>query len=475
MTLLTILHTNDLHGRVHQLPRITTISRQVRAEVEANGGFCVLWDIGDAEDPTLFESRMTKGSAMLSMLRAAGYDQAVLGNATPIRYGPQAVQGLADAFGQPLLCANMLDPDRGEPIPGLVPYTILSFGKSKIGVIGMTAAMQGYSFFPVRMLDPVRILPEWIAQVRSLGARTVLLLSHLGSDVDRQVAAQVSGLAAIIGGHDHKSFNPPLVVNETIIAQAGEYGECLGRLDLDIDLESGKVTHHRGSLIPLDDGINPAMDVQWAIEKERGRVSLLIHREIGVLADPVDWAEDRQCAAGCLLADAILDRVKDAEVAIVLAGHWNSGLEAGPVSIGRLYDAVRSTANPARVELTGEQILRFLVEGHKPENASRRPRPLRGVAHGLPHVAGMRVEPDPASLGLPGVWVGGERLQPGRTYVVATTDLELSQEVVGYLDIPESDYDLEVPVIVPEILAEYIARNSPLSVSGAQRITFPQS
>ena len=43
------------------------------------------------------------------------------------------------------------------------------------------------------------------------------------------------GIDLIIGAHDHVELNPPLVVNGTIIAQAGDYGRYLGRLDLEID------------------------------------------------------------------------------------------------------------------------------------------------------------------------------------------------------------------------------------------------
>ena len=44
---LTILHTNDLHGRVPQLTRIAALVRQIRREVEAAGGYCLYVDAGD--------------------------------------------------------------------------------------------------------------------------------------------------------------------------------------------------------------------------------------------------------------------------------------------------------------------------------------------------------------------------------------------------------------------------------------------
>ena len=74
MTRLTILHTNDVHGRVGQLSRVAALARHIRREVEAEGGHCLLLDGGDAEDTILLESSVTKGSAVMALLRAAGYD-----------------------------------------------------------------------------------------------------------------------------------------------------------------------------------------------------------------------------------------------------------------------------------------------------------------------------------------------------------------------------------------------------------------
>ena len=83
MTRLTILHTNDLHGRVEQVFRIAALARQIRQEVEAGAGHCTLWDAGDAEDTILYESSMTKSRAVMALLRGAGYELEALGNATP--------------------------------------------------------------------------------------------------------------------------------------------------------------------------------------------------------------------------------------------------------------------------------------------------------------------------------------------------------------------------------------------------------
>ena len=470
MIQLTILHINDLHGRVEQLRRIASLVRAIRNEVLAAGGYCLFLDAGDVEDTALLESSLTKGSAMQAILRGAGCDWAALGNAIPMRYGPQAVADLGKYFGRPLLCANMLNP-HGQLLAGLQPYAMERIGELKIGLIGLTAPNEAYqTFFQLEVCDPLVILPGLVQQVRLEGAQTVILASHLGSPVDREVAEKMRGIDVIVGGHDHVKISPPQVVNDTIIVQAGDFGQYLGRLDLTLDPEMGKVVQHTGELIAVGEDIPGDPAAQAAMEAQRGRVEQMMQHPIGCLNDPIELATEQECGAGNLLADALFERMEGSQVALVLAGHWTDGLEAGPLTQGRLYAANRSTANPARARLSGEQIKRFLAEALKLENARRSLHALRGGAVGMPHVAGMRVRYDPQNLEKLEVWVGDEPLQPEQTYRVASTDMEFA-DFIGYLPLPMREIEFEVPTIMPEVLEDYIARHSPLDRPAENRIT----
>jgi 5'-nucleotidase len=454
MTRLTILHTNDLHARIQQLPRIAALAKTIRREVEAAGGHCVLWDAGDAEDTTLFESSMTKGSAMMAMLHGAGYELEALGNASPPRYGPQCVAALAEKFGRPLLCANLMDSHTHELVAGLRPYVMLNFGDLKVGVIGLTDPIPAYQLFKLIAPAPAEMLPALIEEVREQGAQTIILLSHLSSTKDRAVAEQTGGVDVIIGAHDHKEICPPLIVNHTLIAQAGDFGRYLGRLNLDLDPATGRILQHYGELIPITDEMPIDLTTEAAIEAERERVRQLTSRVIGMAEQPVEVAHDRACAAGQLLADALLDRMHG-DIALALSGQWTSPLEAGPITIRDLFAACRSTANPGLASLTGEQILHFLQTAVQPENARRSPQGMRGVPIGWPNVAGLRVTYDAASNKIIEAQAGAEPLQLERVYRVASTDMELS-DYIGYLNLPDDQIEYELPTIMPEVLQDYI-------------------
>jgi 2',3'-cyclic-nucleotide 2'-phosphodiesterase (5'-nucleotidase family) len=148
----------------------------------------------------------------------------------------------------------VIDPATGQLVKGLEPYTLQTCGDITLGIIGLTAVMRNYAtFFKLHLREPAVILPDLITEVRDHGAQTIVLLSHLGSKQDIALAEQIEGLDVIIGAHDHVELSPPLVVNRTIIAQAGDFGRFLGRLDLELDSYTGKVCTIR-ACVPIIDG-----------------------------------------------------------------------------------------------------------------------------------------------------------------------------------------------------------------------------
>lgn len=468
---LTLLHTNDLHGRIQQLARIVTLMKQIRSEVTHAEGICFYVDCGDSEDTAQLESCLTRGASMHALMKAAECDLAALGNAIPIRYGPQAVENLAQAYGKPLLCANLCEKN-GDLINGVEPFTIVEKNGIKFGFIGITAPMRAYgTIFGLDPKDPEELLPQIIEQVHALGAQTVILLSHFASKNDIPLAEKVSGMDVIISGHDHQQISPPLEVNETIIVEAGQFGEMLGRLDLIIDEVTGKVIESRGELIPITDEIDQDQEFLKAVAFQEEQVDELMSVKIGEILQPIESFSDRECASGNLLADALLEYVDGAQLAFVINGHWTNGLAAGTVTQRDLYTANRSAGNPARIKLNGQQIQNFLTEALKTENIERKLHPLRGKECGWPHVAGMIVMIDSNHQDKVEIQVNGRTIQPDEELVVAASDMEFS-EVLGYLPIDDEEIEYEVPTILPEVVEAYLKKHTPLRSETNNRIRF---
>ncbi len=114
--------------------------------------------------------------------------------------------------------AEAYDEDNGYAFK---PYTIKEMGDKRVAVIG-----QAFPYTPIA--NPGRFIPDWTfgIQAEELQELTdsiresekpdaVILLSHNGMDVDLKLAATVSGIDAIMGGHTHDGIPQPIVIENS--------------------------------------------------------------------------------------------------------------------------------------------------------------------------------------------------------------------------------------------------------------------
>ena len=136
---LSIFHTNDMHGRLEAMARLSAFARRLRAEAEAQGRRVLLWDAGDAADRRVRFCSISKGAAFSPILNAMGYTLQTMGNAISLPYGPQAMAAVAARANFPVLAANCRDGD--GPLPeGLQEYALIPLPRGlTMGVIGLTA------------------------------------------------------------------------------------------------------------------------------------------------------------------------------------------------------------------------------------------------------------------------------------------------------------------------------------------------
>jgi 2',3'-cyclic-nucleotide 2'-phosphodiesterase (5'-nucleotidase family)/protein-S-isoprenylcysteine O-methyltransferase Ste14 len=448
---LVILHTNDIHGRAEGLARAATLVEHIRSE---SGGAPVLYfDLGDSEDTSNRLSNLTKGVSMHRLLSAAGCDAVAVGNAALPRYGPQVLKEQAGASRYPHLLANLLMPD-GSHVPGTQPAALLDLGALRLGLIGVTNPQEGYAtFFKLRALPAPPLIRDLSAGLRKQGAGAIALLSHMGLEGDRELAAELQDeVALILGAHSHSLLPEGERVGRVLIAQAGEYAEHVGRIDLAWDGEQLSVT--RIAVLPVGDTTPPSARVLSEVAAIEHEVEQFLDEVIGELAEPLDYASDRECGVAHLMAEALRQRM-DAEIGAAVAGQAFTGpLPAGPLRRITLWDICPSTANPGVATLTGAQLAEMIRRGRDLQRAAERPHMLRGQARGLMHLSGATVSGEQALI-------DGQPLDPVRAYRVASTDYEL-EPTFGYVD---ADWHLnpqyELPIILREVLAEYLAARRP--------------
>ena len=166
--------------------------------------------------------RALKAELLLAAQAQLGLDALTPGDGD-LAFGLDFLVDGAQKHGLPYLSANLarLDDTLVFPATKVVEHGSLTIGLT--GVMGSDLGVTG-----VKVLDPLPALKGAVAELRAQDVDLVVVLSHLGSRGDTDLAKQVPGVDIVFGGHDRKHMEAPTVVGQTAIFQAGSRGKHVG-------------------------------------------------------------------------------------------------------------------------------------------------------------------------------------------------------------------------------------------------------
>ena len=241
---LSILHTNDLHGRFEgnntAYHAFAQQARQFVEKIRQEQAHVLLLDAGDVLNPS-----NSKGEE-LAWMKGMGYDAFALGNHDFDR-GMQDLSSQLSRNPIPALAANYQL--AGTPLAKLVkPYHIVEKAGQRIGIMGLgvnpEASIPQLLREGLVYTDPLTTANQVAAELKEKHAcNLVICLSHLGYHYkdeqvsDLKLAPQSRNIDIIIGGHTHTFLPEPIVVNNldgkpVLINHAGWGGLLMGRIDL---------------------------------------------------------------------------------------------------------------------------------------------------------------------------------------------------------------------------------------------------
>ncbi len=328
------------YGRIGGLDRLATAVKAVRA---ARGAERVLFlDGGDTWQGSLTSNR-THGQDMVDCMRLLKPD-AMTGH-WEFTYGEARVKELIDALGFPFLALNIRDTEWNEA--AFPAYKMFEKGGVKVAVLG-----QAFPYTPVA--NPRWMMPKWtfgireedvranVEKARREGAQLVVLLSHNGFDVDRQLASRVSGIDVILTGHTHDALPEAIRVGKTLLVASGSHGKFLSRLDLDV--RGGEVKDFRYRLIPLfADAIAADAEMSAAIEKVRAPFKAELSRVVGHTESLLYRRGNFNGSFDDLICAAIL-KERDAEIALSPGFRWGTSVLPGePITVEDIHNATAIT------------------------------------------------------------------------------------------------------------------------------------
>ena len=253
---LTILHINDHHSTLESksktlklsaggaaaadvavdaggFPRVTA----AMAELAAKSPHVLKLHAGDALTGTLYFNRAgADGEADAAMINTVCFDAFTLGN-HEFDKGDTGLKGFLDLLRKgtcktPILSANVqfgpasaLNATRS---PGyVIPSTVVERDGQKIGIVGLTIAQKTKaSSSPdadTTFQDETVAAQREIDALRAKGIDKVIVLSHIGYEYDKQVAARLSGVDVVVGGDSHTLLGPNTLTTTGVGSPAGAY------------------------------------------------------------------------------------------------------------------------------------------------------------------------------------------------------------------------------------------------------------
>ena len=409
----TILFTHDLHS--HFLPitdengnscggyarLMTVINEQKEKHPDA-----ILVDGGDFSMGSLFQTAYKTSALELKMMGAMGYDVTTFGNhefdylpsglismLNAAKSGGEYVPQIVDANYLPAVkCDNLSDPAaymQALKDYGVKDFTIIERNGIYFAVFGIF----GYDADDCApnsgmvLADPIETAQKTVnaavGECKALYGKepVVVCLSHCGTDdgegEDYELAKAVEGIDVIISGHTHTTLSEPVIVNNTVIASAGDYGRYLGVINLSFS-EDGTSSLDSYELIPVNNTVEEDEEIALLVESckadvERDYLSRYNMTFDKVLVnnryrfDTVDevYATQHESTLGNIFSDAYKWAAENTlgetvDMAVTAAGVIRDSLPLGDVTVSDVFNAaslgVGTEGELVSVYLTGAEL-----------------------------------------------------------------------------------------------------------------------
>ncbi|MFD1779585.1 5'-nucleotidase C-terminal domain-containing protein [Fredinandcohnia salidurans] len=392
---LTIMHTNDTHASLDNMPKTVTAVKEVRAENPDS----LLLHAGDAFTGTLYFNEFL-GKADLAMMNLMGFDAMTFGNHEfdlgSSSEGHQKLVEFIQSAQFPFVSANV-DFSKDAKFDGIFNNSIASdiengqiyngvikeVNGEKVGIFGLTTEETTDISSPgsIEFQNYINEARKAVEAFEAQNVNKIIALTHIGYDdnaaVDNDLllAEQVEGIDVIVGGHSHTVLAEPVVVAKdatpTVIVQTGNANSNLGVLNVEFD-ENGVVETHDGKLIEIK-GQVPDEEAQAVLAPFKAKVEEVANTEIGVstpieLENPRTSGDDtkpsvrrNETILGNLITDGMLEKAKsftgkDVIMALQNGGGIRAAINAGPITTGEVITVLPFGNTLATMDITGAEL-----------------------------------------------------------------------------------------------------------------------
>jgi 5'-nucleotidase / UDP-sugar diphosphatase len=444
-TRLTILHTNDIHGRYRPIPvvkgsatsqtgdpgrtwdefdregtaggfpALATAVRRIRRERGPDN--VLLVDGGDTFSDDLL-GNLTRGEAVIRLMNSLGYQLMALGN-HDYDFGSERTRELDQIANFPMRAANVVDVETGLPFLG-DPTIVFQAAGIRIGFLTLTYHNTGYTGNPknyegLEFKDGIEAVRQYLPDLRRR-SDLVVVLSHLGSAMDRVLAREVPEMDIIIGAHSHDRISNERIGDITLV-QAVSDNSVLG--EIVVSLHGTQIANVESRLHTLwIEEFPEDEEIARQVEALRAPYQNTLEEVIAIAGEPIGRNYRSESPFDKLVGEIICAEA-GTEIAFMPGVGYGVTLQPGAITREALYTLIPHPAKLITMRLTGEHILEILEQCA----TNQAPGDPRLIVGGLVQTAGLRWNVDfaqPSGSRVSAVYVRGEAIRKDKSYSVGT-------------------------------------------------------
>jgi 5'-nucleotidase len=373
---ISLFHTNDIHSHFDSFnslgetctandyaqhkcfggyPRLKTLINQLRSTFSKS----YLVDSGDQWQGSLI-FKYYAGQKTIDMMNDLKYDAWALGN-HEFDLGVDTLENMISKLEFPTVSTNLRLLEEPKLHRLVAPFTVLTKYGSRLGVIGaVTPTLEisgGKNLRKVKFENLIKSIQRSIETLQLMGITRIIVISHNGLELDKEIALKTKGISLIVGGHSHTLIQgnepldgaiPEVIVNNIRIVQAKSYGEYLGVVHL--SWTAAKV-ESSSSPIRITDVITPNLAAEADVKKWQEPIDKMMRTPIANLDFEMRHSDcwKGPCALGYLVASSMRAYVQSLTsstqspwanaptIAFINSGDMrNPGLLKGIINVGHV-------------------------------------------------------------------------------------------------------------------------------------------
>lgn len=443
---VVVLSTNDIHGAIQQFPRLATAIAECRDTAEV-----VLVDAGDRWTGNAYVDKAEQRCLpVIELMNRLDYDVATLGN-HEFDYGQELLAERISQAEFEIICANMESCGSELTVPAT---TIIERGGIKFGFVGLvTNFADGYpdgqksNFEGLTFPSPF----EKAVELQSLRKEcdVLVLISHLGDDMDRVLTVDATEYDLIVGGHTHTVLAEGQEYNGTLITQTGKSLKNLGVTV--IEMKGKEIARLENRLVALAD----------YAEDEEMKAAVEVYYKDPYLSAPIGSSKVQLSKVGLanFMAESIAKRTKSDVGLYHFGGVRVDSLRNDGISIGDVFTLEPFSSTIYTAQMTTEQIRGMIINKFNDSvNPKESHRPDIN-----PYGTSYTIVTDAEGEAID---VQFSTLKEGRTYKVAMGDYMYKN-----YNFDKSGAHTATGILVTEVMLDELRHYSPLGYTNEERIS----